>query len=105
MKSVQKSFAQLQVAAENCNDEDEEHSQFQFLQLNETLNRVHFKQLQGKLNDINLREVILVDSCSTCNLFCNRQYIHNIKKPKNSLKLTRYGGSMMISKMVEIGDV
>ena len=47
MKSVQKSFAQLQAAAENSDDEDEEQSHFQYLQLDKTLSRVHFKQSQG----------------------------------------------------------
>ena len=104
MKSVQKSFAQLQAAAENSDDEDEEQSHFQFLQLDKTLSRVHFKQSQGKLNDIDLREVILLDSCSTCNLFCNRQYIHNIKTPARPLKLTSNGGSMLINKLAKIGE-
>lgn len=104
MKSVQKSFAQLQAAAQTSDNNNEEQSHFQFVQLNETLNRVHFNQSQGKLTDIDLREVILLDSCSTCNLFCNRQYIHNIKKLSKPLKLTSNGGSMTIDKLADIGD-
>ena len=95
---------QLQAAAKADEDEDEELSHLQFLQLNSAVNRIAFKQSQGKLKDVDLREVILLDSCSTVNLFCNRGLVHLIKNSSKPLKLLSNGGLMMINKIVAIGD-
>ena len=101
-KLVQKSFAQLHAATNDT--EDDKQSHFQFLNLNKTLDKLSFKQSRGrKLKDIDLQSKILLDSCSTVNLFCNNKFIHNIQQSSKPFKLSSNGGNMTINHIAIIG--
>ena len=87
-KKFKKQFTRLKAqieADEDISDSDEEQSHFQFMQHFCLLNQyvppveqhaeVALKQSKGKLIDINLREVILLDNQSTMSLFCNHRMV------------------------------
>ena len=47
---------------------------------------------------LDLRKVILIDSQTTHNVFCNDKYLENICRAKKVLHLRTHGGRMSISK-------
>ncbi len=82
-KKINKQFAQLKTQIKEDEDlsSDEEQSHLQFLGVSDLAKshaRVSFKQSKGKLCDINLRKVILLDNQSMMSLFCNKQLVTNI---------------------------
>ena len=101
VKDVQKSFAilgqQLQSHGEDEDGSEEEQSHFQFVQT------IVLKQ-SAKLRDLDLRSIILLDSQSTVNVFCNRKYISNVRKDATPLKLSSNGGTMNITRVADIGQ-
>ena len=90
-KKFKKQFTQLKAqieADDEISESDDEQSHFQFTQhfclFNQYVTPVErhaevaLKQSKGKLSDINLREVILLDNQSTMSLFCNRQMVTDV---------------------------
>ena len=84
-KKFKKQFTQLKAQLEEEDeilDTDDEQSHFQFTQYFSLFNHyvppierhaeVALKQSKGKLSDLNLQEVILLDNQSTMSLFRNR---------------------------------
>jgi hypothetical protein len=114
LKNANKQFAQLkaQYEEEEEDESDEEHSHFQFLTItdpDETTtpedchNNVVLKQSRGKLEDLNLRSVILLDNQSTMSLFCNRKLVSGIRCADEPLTLQSNGGSMKVNQIADIG--
>jgi hypothetical protein len=58
---------------------------------------VLFKQNHGKKIELDLKNVILLDSQSTMDLFCNPKFVDNIKKSNKKMRLKSNGGTMMVS--------
>jgi hypothetical protein len=54
------------------------------------------KQSAGKMKDLHLRKVILLDNQSTMSLFCNKHMVSNIRKSSDVLTLRSNGGSMQV---------
>ena len=106
---MNKQYAQLKYRVEEDQDlsSDGEQSYLQFLgvsKLAKSHARISFKQSKGKLRDLNLRKVILLDSQSTISLFCNKQLITNICKAKKNMTPMSNGGSMSVDKIADIGE-
>jgi hypothetical protein len=57
-----------------------------------------FKKNHGKKIDLDLRNVILLDSQSTMDLFCNTKLVHNITKVNKVMRLKSNGGTMTVTK-------
>ncbi len=51
---------------------------------------------------LNLRRVILIDSQTTHDVFCNEDYVENIRKAKKVLHLSTNGSGMTISKEADV---
>ncbi len=86
---------------------NEEQSHLQFMGVSDLAKahaRVNFNQLKGKLHDINLRKVILLDNQSMMSLFCNKRLAMNMQNSKSKMTLTSNGGSMSMDKIADIRD-
>ena len=97
---VKKSFAQLQAALENENESvssSNEQSHFQFMHIKIVLS-------QNSSGDVDLRNVILLDSQSTVSLFCNPNFVSSFSKAEKPLKLQSNGGKLMIHHVAAIYD-
>jgi hypothetical protein len=55
-----------------------------------------FKQAGSKIK-LDLREIILLDSQSTMDLFCNAALVSKTSKSKSSMRLKSNGGTMAVS--------
>jgi hypothetical protein len=58
---------------------------------------VLFKQNHGKGILLDLRNIILLDSQSMMDLFCNPKLVHNISRASNKMRLQSNGGSMTVN--------
>ncbi len=113
-KKLKKSFATLSSKIQemenesdisDSDDDDDEQSHFQtddyafhhaFHQDFEQRNiDVLFKKRGPKLN-LALRNIILLDSQSTMDLFCNPQLVNSIRKSTKFMKLQSNGGTMTV---------
>jgi hypothetical protein len=47
---------------------------------------------------LDLREVMLLDSQSTMDLFCNRALVENVNKSKTTMRLQSNGGHMIVER-------
>ena len=54
------------------------------------------------MKTVNLRKVILINSQTTHNVFCNNKYVENIRKAKSSLHLSTNGGGMTITQEADV---
>jgi hypothetical protein len=109
LKNANKQFAQLksQLEEEDSDSSDDDQSHFQFMNvsfLNKRKNEMLFKQSRGKLDGLDLRQVILLDNQSTMSLFCNKRLVTNIRESDEPLTLQSNGGSMIVTKIADIGD-
>jgi hypothetical protein len=100
----------------NSDDEEVSHFQtgtttaFQMMQTATILQQdfeprnadILFKQkIRSKLN-LDLRNIILLDSQSTMDLFCNPNLVQNVKKSKDVMKLQSNGGTMKVNHKASI---
>jgi hypothetical protein len=63
-----------------------------------------FKQNNGSKIKFDLREVILLDSQSTVDLFCNSAMVGNTIKSASSMRLKRNGGTIMVTHKAYMTD-
>ena len=110
-KDMKKAFAQMQEATSDISSDSEpedgdSHFQFaatgfQFAQLSPEFEpRIAklFKQSHPGKVGLDLRNVILLDSQSTMDLFCNRSMVQKTFKSSHVMRLHSNGGEMNISK-------
>jgi hypothetical protein len=114
LNSIKKSFttvnnqlAQLKEADSDISElEGEEASYFQvdqalqFAQLDKKFEpRIAklFKQAASSIK-LDLKEVILLDSQSTMDLFCNASLVSKIRKSRSNLRLKSNGGTMVVTR-------
>ena len=56
---------------------------------------VLFKQNAAINIDLDLKKVILLDSQSTMDLFCNKAMVHSITRSEDQIRLKSYGSKMV----------
>jgi hypothetical protein len=86
-------------------EEEDSHFQFQFAQLESEFEpRISnlFKQTHGNGIALDLKEIILLDSQSTMDLFCSKVLVDKTFKSKNTMKLKSNGGSMLVNQKATI---
>jgi hypothetical protein len=112
-KKMSKAFAtvnakldSLKESKSDLSDEEEashfqhEEEAFQFAQLDADFEpRISslFKQIHGDNIALDLKEIMLLDSQSTMDLFCNPKLVEKICESTNDMRLKSNGGSMMVS--------
>ena len=114
VNTVNTQLAQLKEADDSDlsdSDEDEEVShfqmsknQFQFTQIKSNFEpqiAKLFKQSHGGKKfgtkvKLDLKEVLLLDSQSTMDLFCNRALVENVNNSKTTMRLQSNGGHMIV---------
>jgi hypothetical protein len=64
---------------------------------NKGYDEILFKQKHGKLNKLNLRNIILLDSQSTMDLFCNSKLVDVITKASSKMRLKSNDGTMAVT--------
>ena len=109
MKKAFTQLQQLQESDSDISDDDEEEKkshfqiadgEFQFTQLKQ-----EFEPQIAKLfnrapefnNKLDLRDIILLDSQSTMDLFCNQALITETYKYSSSMRLKKNGGTMVVT--------
>ena len=58
--------------------------------------------LAHMMKALNLIKVILIDCQTIHDVFCNNEYVENIRKTISSLHLSRIGGGMTITKEADV---
>ena len=114
VNTVNTQLAQLKEADDSDlsdSDEDEEVShfqmsknQFQFTQIESNFEpqiaklfkQSHGGQKFGTKVKLDLKEVLLLDSQSTMDLFCNRALVENVNNSKTTMRLQSNGGHMIV---------
>ena len=116
IKSMKKKFTtvntqlqQLQETASDVSDsEDEEasHFQYQSAQIEPGFEPRIAKLFKQACDDtklkIDLRQVILLDSQSTMDLFCNHAFVEKTFESSSSMRLKSNGGSMVVRRKAKI---
>ncbi len=54
---------------------------------------------------MNLRNEILIDSQTTHDVFCNKDYVKNVRKAKRDLQLSTNGGGMVIAREANVSGL
>jgi septal ring factor EnvC (AmiA/AmiB activator) len=105
-ESVNTQLKALQEADSDLSESEEETSHFQFEELAHGFTQVDdpmpriatlFKQSHNK-SRLDLTKVILLDSQSTMDLFCNRKLVSNVRDTKEVMRLKSNGGTMKVTK-------
>ena len=102
-------LAQLTATYEaDSSDEEQSHFQyggsFAFTQVvTKTMaTAMSMKQSGAKIGNLDLTQVILLDSQSTVDLFCNPKLVSNVRKADDTLLLKSNGGSMTIARVADV---
>ncbi len=113
-RTLKKFFAQLKSAHEDqsCSELSDEMSHLLFgskigadaTSLAEFVNMAPFKQLKRNLQGFDLREVILLDNQSTINIFCNKNFVRNIRLAPEPLTLKSNGGKLLVYLIADVND-
>jgi hypothetical protein len=123
-KQMKKSFATMAVKIEELEHEDSDitnsdseadktsHFQYQddeepstgflMMQLESRTTQVLFKQNHRNKIGLNLKEIILLDSQSTMDLFCNPNLVEEITKTNKKMKLQSNGGTMTVDQKAKM---
>jgi len=107
-KTVNTQLSQLQETSDVSDSEDEEasHFQFQFTQIEPAFEpRIAqlFKQAHAETQlKLDLREVILLDSQSTMDLFCNPAFVEKTMSSSSRMRLRSNGGTMVVTRKATI---
>jgi hypothetical protein len=113
MKKLKKKHSTINAQLQQLHEDDSElseseaeedshfQSHFQFTQVEGTFEpqiEALLKQSHdsGSQHDLNLRMVWLLDSQSTMDLACNKEYITDIRKSKQTMRLHSNGGQMNV---------
>ena len=121
LKSLNKKFTmvntQLQELKEDDSDLSDSDSElgtnhllfkrgaFQFTQVEDVFEpRIAklFKQMHGTKIKLDLKEVILLDSQSMIDLFCNKSLVGNAGKSSSPMQLQSNGGTMVVTKKAKM---
>jgi hypothetical protein len=103
---MKEAFAKLQQIEEEESDvsedlasEGESHFLFQFVQdlTSQPPTAEIFKQSRSPQLNLDLREVILLDSQSIMDLICKKALVTNISKSNKSMRLQSNGGTMIVN--------
>lgn len=105
-KSVDTLLVQLKEAEESevsGSDDDEETSLFQLCSPVETSSTAKiFAQAKSARKDLDLREVILADSQSTTDIFCNEKLVEQTFRSRSKLNLKSNGGTMVVHRKAKV---
>ena len=64
---------------------------------------LHYNLSHYNMNQNNMmHKLVLFDSDSTHIIFCNKDYVNNIRKAKNHLEIQTNGGTMIVKEICEI---
>ena len=118
MKSMKKQFTTINTQLQQLNeddsdlsDDDEEEAShfqigskgFQFAQLEQDFEPTIAKLFKQAHNtELDLREIILLDSQSTMDLICNPDLVENSFKTNQTMNLRSNGGTMAVSRKARI---
>ena len=50
---------------------------------------------------ISLRDCLLADNESTCNIFCNGKYVKNIRKAEGTMTIATNRGELVVNKIAD----
>ena len=126
LKSVKKQFTTVNTKLKSLQEdesdisesEDEEGSvhfqcstrtgEFQFTQVEQAFDfepkiaKLFTTKAKASIGKLDLTEVILLDSQSTMDLFCNRSLIQKVHKSKSTICLHSNGGNMSVTKKASV---
>ena len=81
-----------------CGKEDRET--VCFLNMKEN-NRQKMYEHMAREENTSLRDCLLPDNESTCNIFCNKKYVKNIRKAEGTMTITTNGGELCVNKIAD----
>ena len=64
-------------------------------------NRGNKYQNIAREENISLRDCLLPDNESTCNIFCNKKYVKNIRKADGTMTITTNAGELVVTKIAD----
>jgi hypothetical protein len=112
---MSKAFTTVNAKLDQLNDSDPDssgsdveeasHFQYQFSQVEHQFEpKIYnlFKQTHGDNIALDLKQVILLDSQSTMDLFCSQNLVENIHNTADTMRLKSNGGSMVVGKKATI---
>jgi hypothetical protein len=112
-KNLKKSFVQQKLAQEGDSDSNssEEMSHFQYDSringggcLPEALMDMAFKQSKDGLQGFDLRGVVFLDNQSTVDIFCNKEFVSNIRLAPEPLILKSNGNELITHHIANVTD-
>jgi hypothetical protein len=108
--SIKKTFATLSTKIDKLEDEGltnlegegNEQSAFQFAQSFVKKNEAMVLKQHTKSIELDLQNVILLDSQSTMDLFCNPKLVQDITKAKHKMTVQSNGGKLSVSHQAKV---